>query len=83
MKNYFYEHNGELIESDEPFDVASKLLELADTDEELQYKILKLIIENMVNEEETEKPRQYSPYEEAFNHYFDEGMEKYKELFKE
>lgn len=79
MKNYFYEYKGEIYESDDPLEVAGKIYVLADDDEEILNKILCAIADKMVNEEELDN--QYTtPYEEAFNHYFDEALDKLKEM---
>ena len=79
-KNYFFEYKGEIYESDDILEVAGKIYEMADRDEELLDKVLKAIADKMVNEEDIEEKRTYSPYEEAFNHYFDEALDKLKEM---
>ena len=50
MKKYFYTYKKKDYESDDPIEVADFIFETAKEDEELKNKVLKAIIENLVNE---------------------------------
>lgn len=50
MKKYFYTYKDEDYESDEPLEVADFIFETAKEDEDLKNKVLKAIIEQMVND---------------------------------
>lgn len=79
MKKYFYEYKDKEYESDDPLEVASVILELAEEDEKLKLKLLEIIADKLVNE--IEEDNQYTtPYEEAFNRQFDDALDKLKDL---
>ena len=79
MKKYFYTINGEDYESYDPLEVAGKIYEEADKNEELLNKVLLAIVDKMVNEYE-EDDQYLTPYEEAFARQFDEAMDKLKDM---
>ena len=79
MKKYFYEYKDKEYESDDPLEIASVILELAEEDEKLKLKLLEIIVDKLVNE--IEEDNQYTtPYEEAFNRQFDDALDKLKDL---
>ena len=79
MKKYFYEYKDKEYESDDPLEIASVILELAEEDEKLKLKLLEIIVDKLVNEIE-EDNQHTTPYEEAFNRQFDDALDKLKDL---
>lgn len=70
MDKYFYTYKGKDIESDEAYDVAAQIYELTDVDEELRDKVIKAIIDKMVNKYDDDSEQYISPSQEKSTYYY-------------